>query len=66
MGMGADDEAGAAVAEKSHRLLFAGRLAMEIDDDGVGAFGQRAAVELAIDRGERVVERVHDRCGPWR
>ena len=59
VGVGADDEARAAVAEKSHRLLFAGRLAVEIDDDGVGAFRQRAGGELAIDRRERIVERVH-------
>ena len=38
MGVRADHEARPAVAEKAHRLLFAGRLAMEIDDDGVGAF----------------------------
>jgi hypothetical protein len=37
MGVGADHEAGAAVAEKAHRLLLAGRLAMHVDDDGVGA-----------------------------
>ena len=36
MGMGADDEAGAAVAEEADALLFAGRLAMEVDHDGVG------------------------------
>ena len=37
MGMGADHEAGAAVGEIAHRLLLAGRLAMHVDDDGVGA-----------------------------
>src|SRR5258708_39720439 len=34
MGVGADDETGAAVAEKSDALLFAGRLAMKVDHDG--------------------------------
>ena len=37
MGVRADHEAGAAVAEMAHRLLLAGRLAMHVDDDGVGA-----------------------------
>ena len=60
MGVGADDEAGAAVAEKSHRLLFAGGLAVEIDDAGVGAATQRTGGELAIDRGKRILERVHE------
>ena len=45
MGVGADDEAGAAVAEVADALLFAGRLAVEVDDDGVGrlASGQASS-----------------------
>ena len=35
MGVGADDEAGAAVAEEADALLLAARLAMEIDDDRI-------------------------------
>ena len=60
MGVGADDEAGAAVAEMAHGLLLAGRLAMHVDDDGVGAVAQRTGGELAVDRGEGIVERVHE------
>ena len=60
MGMRADDEAGAAVAEKSRRLLLARRLGMEIDDDRVGAAAERAGFELAVDRRERIVERLHE------
>ena len=51
---------GAAVAEMAHRLLLAGRLAMHVDDDGVGRLLERAGRELAIDRRKRVVERVHE------
>ena len=36
VGMGAGDEARAAVAEKAHRLLLAGRLRVHVDHDGVG------------------------------
>ena len=60
MGVGADHEAGAAVAEKSDGLLFAGRLAVEIDHDGVGRLAQRTGVEFAADGGERIVERRHE------
>ena len=47
MGVGADHEAGAAVAEEAHALLFAGRLAVEIDHDGVCRLAQRTGLELA-------------------
>ena len=57
MGVGADHEAGAAVAEIAHRLLLAGGLAVEVDDDGVGGLAQRAGLEFAVDRRERIVER---------
>ena len=60
MRMGADHEARAAVAEMAHRLLLAGRLAMEVDDDGVGRALERAGGKLALDRRERIVERVHE------
>ena len=33
---------------------------MEIDDDRVGLLAERAGGELAIDRGEGIVERVHE------
>ena len=60
MGVGADHEAGAAVAEKAHALLLAGRLAVEIDHDGVGRLAQRTGVEFAVDRVEGIVERLHE------
>src|SRR2546430_12870444 len=60
MGVGADDEAGAAVAEEADALLLAGRLAMEIDDDGVRGNAERAGAELALEGCEGVVERGHE------
>ena len=60
MGVGADHEARAAVGEIAHRLLLAGRLGMHVDDDGVGVAAERAGGEFALDRGERIVERVHE------
>ena len=60
MGMGADHEAGAAVAEKADALLLAGRLAMEVDDDGVGGLPKRASFELLVDDGKGIVERRHE------
>ena len=44
----------------AERLLLARRLGVEIDHDGVGALAQRAGVQLAVDRRERIVERVHE------
>src|SRR3954468_9390469 len=60
MGVGADDEAGAAVAEEADALLLAGRLAMEVDDDGVRGNAERASAELALQRCEGIVERGHE------
>ena len=60
MGVGADDEAGAAVDEMAERLLLAGRLGMDVDDDGIGGLAERAGVELALERREGIVERVHE------
>ena len=60
MGVGADHQAGAAVAVEAHRLLLARRLAVHVDDDGVGHALERAGGKLALDRRERVVERVHE------
>ena len=60
MRVGADHQAGATVAEKSHALLLAGRLAVEIHDDGVAGLAQRAGVELARHRGKRIVQRIHE------
>ena len=33
---------------------------MHVEDDGVGARFERAGGKLALDRGERIVERVHE------
>src|SRR5947209_20353705 len=60
MGVGADDEAGAAVAEEADALLLAARLAMEIDDDGIGGNPARTGAELALQRSKRIVERRHE------
>src|SRR5437660_10013748 len=59
MSMGADHERGATVAEKSHRLFFARRLAMKIDDDSVGAAPEGTSRQFAVYCGERVVQRIH-------
>ena len=58
--MGADHDAGAAVAEMPHGLLLARRLGVHVDEDGVGALPQRTCRKLAVDRCERIVERVHE------
>src|SRR6478609_2378227 len=60
MGVRADDEAGAAVAEEADALLLAARLAMEVDDDGIGGNAERAGPEFALQRGEGIVERGHE------
>ena len=60
MGVRANHDAGAAIAEITHRLLFARRLAMKIDDHRIRAAAERTSGELAIDRGERIFERVHE------
>ena len=60
MGVGADDEADAAVDEMAERLFLAGRLGVEIDDRRVAADPERAGGELLLDALERVVERVHE------
>ncbi len=60
--MRADHEARAAVTVMAHRLLLAGRLGMDVDDDGVGGIPERAGGKLALQRGEGVVERVHEQA----
>ena len=60
MGVGADHEARAAVAEMAHRLLLARRLAMDVDHDRVGRALQRTGGQLALGRRERIVERIHE------
>src|SRR5438067_2212971 len=60
MGMGTDHERGATVAEKSHRLFFARRFAVKVDDDGIGAAPKRTRRQLTVYCGERIVERIHE------
>ncbi|MHC2275865.1 hypothetical protein ACVME8_002476 [Bradyrhizobium diazoefficiens] len=60
MGVGADDEAGAAVAEEADALLLAARLAMEIDDDRIRCNAERTGAELALQRRKGIVERGHE------
>ena len=60
MRMRADDETRASVAKVAHCLLFARSLAMNIDDDCVGRLLQRTDGKLALNSGERIVERVHE------
>ena len=60
MGVGADDEAGAAVEEKAHGLDFRGRLGVEIDEDRIGLFAERAGGDRRFDGAERIVDRVHE------
>ena len=59
VGVGADHQAGAAVAEMAHGHLLGGGLGVHVDDDGVGHRAQRAGLQLAVDRGEGIVQRVH-------
>uniref|UniRef100_A0A0N4ZJH1 Phenol hydroxylase n=1 Tax=Parastrongyloides trichosuri TaxID=131310 RepID=A0A0N4ZJH1_PARTI len=59
VGVGADHQARAAVAEVAHAHLLAGRLGVHVDDDGVGDDAQRRSLKLALDGAERVVHRVH-------
>ena len=60
MGVGADDQADAAVDEMAERLLLAGRLGVEIDDRRVAADSERTGAEFLLDALERIVERVHE------
>jgi len=53
-------ETGAAVAEESDALLFATRLAVEVDHDGVGRLAQGAGFEFAIEHRKGIVERRHE------
>ena len=60
VGVSPNHEGRAPVAEKSHGLLLARRFAMDVDDDGLGLFAQRAVRELTIDGREGIVERIHE------
>ena len=60
MGVRADDQRDAAVEVMAERLLLARRLGVEVDDDGVGLLAERTGGELAVDRRERIVERIHE------
>jgi len=69
VGVGADNKADPPIDERAQGLLFAGRLGMEIDDDGIGRVPQGAGNQLLLDSPERAVhlrhvdpaQRVHDK-----
>ena len=56
----ADDQARLAVGEMAERPFLAGRFGMKVDDRCVAHLAERAEAELALDGGERIVERVHE------
>ena len=60
MGVGADDEAGAAVAEEADALFLARRLAVEVDHDRVCRLAERTGIEFAVEHREGIVERRHE------
>ena len=60
MGVGADDETRLAVGEMGERPFLARGLGVEVDHRGVARFAQWAGAELALDGGERIVERIHE------
>ena len=61
MRMRADDNAGAAVAEIAHRLLLAGGLARACRRGWRRRRERNAqARQFAVDRGERIVQRIHE------
>ena len=60
MGVRADDDADAAVDEMRHRLLLAGRLGVEVDEDGVAAWPERAGRDLAARSRRRDRRELHE------
>ena len=56
MGVGADHQRGAAVAEVAQRHLLAGRLGMDVDDDGVGRPPSGWRESSRSSGGERIVQ----------
>ncbi len=60
MGVGADDQRHPAVEKMPHRQLFAGRLAVDVDDDGMDVGAEPVRLQRLGDAGERIVERVHE------
>ncbi len=60
VGVAADHQRGAAVAEVAHGLLLRGRLGVHVHDHRVRALAQGAGGELALGRCEGAVEGVHE------
>ena len=56
----ADHQARAPIAEMTHRLFLARRLAMDIDHDRVRRALERTGGKLALRCRERIVERIHE------
>ena len=60
MGMGANNKGGASVDMMADRLLLARRLGVEINDDNIGLLAQWAGCQFPVNRGERIVKRIHE------
>ena len=58
MGMGADDEADLAVEMMAEGLLLAGRLRMEVDQDGIGRLAE-AVLRQTLERRRQRDRRGH-------
>ena len=60
MGVGADHEAHAPIEEIGHGLFLARGLGVHVDDDRIAGALERIGGELALDRSERIVHRIHE------
>ena len=59
MGVGADDQAGPPITKMTHGHLFGGGFGMHIDNGRITDLTQGAGIQLAVNRGEGVIEGVH-------
>ena len=59
VGMRSKNETDPAIHVVAHRIFFARRFGVEVDNDGVGLATQRHALKLAIYSGARIVYRRH-------
>ena len=58
--MGAGDEGDAPVEDVPHGHLLAGRLGVDVDDDGVDGGADAVILQRLFRRRKRVVERIHE------
>ena len=47
-------------AKCAMRLFLARRLGVNVEDDGVGGEAERTGGQFLLDRGERIVQRIHE------